>query len=285
MNRPRALPCALASLILTISFAAPARAWNSRTHRLIARLAVEALPAGSPRATLQTNEAQLQEAAVAPDEVLRPLYGKAEAIKHYIDLEYYGADPFAALNPDLGVMEREYGIRTLERSGTLPWTIEATAAELGAAWRADDCAHAIQLAGYLAHYVGDATQPLHSTAHYDGYAQDRGVHGRFERAADHDVWRIEQMARPDVRVGPIASPWDAAIAELRESHPLVATVIVTDRATRAETGGRRGAYFERALMAQEAPMVARQVALAASTLGSIWQFEWRQAGAPAACAQ
>jgi hypothetical protein len=270
---------------LAVLIARPVRAWDSRTHRLIARLAVEALPAGSPRATLAANAAQLQEASVAPDEVLRPLYGKSEAIKHYLDLEYYGADPFAALNPDIRVMEREYGWRTLERSGVLPWAIEEESADLASAWRGGDCANAIQAAGYLAHYVGDATQPLHSTAHFDGYAQDRGVHARLEGAVDYNVWRIEQMARPEVRLAPIASPWDAAIAELHESHPLVQTVINADRAARAETGLRRGAYFDRVLMAEEAPMVARQIAIAASTLGSIWQYEWTQAGQPPACAQ
>ncbi len=285
MNRRRAILGAIAGAILALTLAPPARAWDSRTHRLITRLAMDALPAGSPRATLVANETALLDASVAPDEVLRPLYGKAEGMKHYIDLEYYGADPFAALNPDLGVMEREYGIRTLERSGTLPWTIEATAGELGAAWRSGDCAHAIQLAGYLAHYVGDATQPLHSTKHFDGYAEDRGVHARFERAADYNVWRIERMAGPDVRLEPIASPWDAAIAELRASHPLVDSVIAADRAARAETGSRRGAYFDRVLMAQELPMVERQVALAAATLGSIWMYEWKRAGDSAACQQ
>ncbi len=285
MSRRRAILGALAGAILALAVAPSARAWDSRTHRLITRLAVDALPAGSPRATLVANESALLEASVAPDEVLRPLYGKAEGMKHYIDLEYYGADPLAALNPDLGVMEREYGIRTLERSGTLPWTIEATAGELGGSWRSGDCAHAIQLAGYLAHYVGDATQPLHSTKHFDGYAEDRGVHARFERAADYNVWRIERMAGPDVRLTPIASPWDAAIAELRASHPLVDSVIAADRAARSETGSRSGAYFDRVLMAQELPMVERQVALAASTLGSIWNYEWKRAGDPAACQQ
>ncbi len=283
MTRSRAITAAAAALAVLI--ARPARAWDSRTHRMIARLAVEALPAGAPRATLAASETQLQESAVAPDEVLRPLYGKSEAIKHYLDLEYFGADPFAALNPDIHVMEREYGWRTLERSGVLPWAIEEESADLASAWRGGNCANAIQTAGYLAHYVGDATQPLHSTVHFDGYAQDHGVHARFESAVDYNVWRIEQMARPEIRLAPIASPWDAAIAELRESHPLAQTVIDADRAARAETGLRRGAYFDRVLMAQEAPMVARQIALAASTLGSIWQYEWTQAGQPSACAQ
>jgi hypothetical protein len=36
-------------------------------------------------------------------------------------------------------------------------------------------------------------------------------------------------------------------------------------------------------MAADSPMIARQVADAASVLASIWLYEWKQAGSPAAC--
>jgi hypothetical protein len=276
-----------ASLIVSILlFALPVRAnaWDSHTHMLIARLAVDALPESPLKRTLEAHEADLQEDAVAPDEVLRARYGKAEAIRHYIDLEYYGADPFAALKPDRAAMEREYGAGTLEKSGTLPWTIEEMAQGIQQAWRKGDCAQVIVLSGYLAHYVGDATQPLHSTKYYDGYPQDRGMHARLEGAVDRSVGEVEQLARPQVRVVNIDSAWSAAITELRHGNPLVAGTVDADRAARAETGAKRGDDFDRALMRREMAMVAHQVAEAASMLASIWLYEWNQAGSPATCA-
>ena len=252
---------------------------------LIARLAAGALPESPLKVMLEAHETELQEDAVAPDEVLRPRYGKAEGVHHYIDLENFGANPLAALKPDFAAMEREYGARTMRKSGTLPWTIEATAQEIQEAWRKGDCAQAILRSGYLAHYAGDATQPLHTTRYYDGSPQDHGMHARLERAADRSEREIEQLARPQVHIEQIDSVWSAAVGELGHSNALLATVIDSDRAARAETGENGGYDFNRALMRRELPMVAQQVAEAASAIASIWLYEWNQAGRPAACAR
>lgn len=283
---PRRLPI-LALLFAAIAIcltAAPARAWDARTHRLIARLAVEALPENSLKRIFEMHDAELQEEAVAPDEILRPRYGKAEAIRHYIDLEYYGSDPFAELRPDRATMEREYGTQTLEISGTLPWTIDEIARAVERAWSKGDCAQAILFSGYLAHYLGDATQPLHTTKYYDGWSQDRGMHSRLEGASDRSIEEIEQLARPQVHLEKIASVWSATIVELKHSHALVEATMDADRAARAATGAKRGDDFDRALMQREIPMVAQQVAEAASTLASVWLYEWDHAGNPGACA-
>jgi hypothetical protein len=66
------------------------------------------------------------------------------------------------------------GARTVEVSSALPWTIDGGAQRVEQAWSSGDCAHAIELSGYLAHYIGDASQPLHTTRYYDGFPQDRG---------------------------------------------------------------------------------------------------------------
>jgi hypothetical protein len=279
-------------LILTLLLAsigicmesASAWAWDARTHRLIVRLAIDALPENSLKRIFEMHDAELQEDAVAPDEILRARYGQAEAIRHYIDLEYYGSDPFAQLKPDRTTMEHEYGARTLEVSGTLPWTIEEIAQQVEQAWSKGDCAQAILLSGYLAHYLGDATQPLHTTKNYDGFPQDRGMHARLEGAADRSVGEIEQLARPQVHLEKIDSVWSSTIDELKHSRALVAVTMDSDRAARAATGAKRGDDFDRALMQRELPMVAQQVAEAASTLASVWLYEWNHAGSQGTCA-
>ena len=221
-----ALLCASIAICLD---AAPARAWDARTHRLIARLAIDALPENSLKRIFEMHDAELQEDAVAPDEVLRPRYGKAEAIRHYIDLEYYGSDPIAQLKPDRAAMEREYGAQTLELSGTLPWTIEELAQAVEQAWRKGDCGQAILFSGYLAHYLGDATQPLHTTKYYDGLPPDRGMHSRLEGAGDRAVGELERLARPQVHLEKIDSVWASTIVELKHSHALVEGTMQADQ--------------------------------------------------------
>jgi Zinc dependent phospholipase C len=262
--------------------ARPAYSWDSRTHMLIARLAVAALPSSPLAQTLATNEALLEHDAVAPDVELKRRYGHAEEIHHYIDLENFGPNPLADLNPDFTLMRQRYGDRVLERSGTLPWTIEATSAGLQNAWRTGDCAKAIQLSGYLAHYVGDASQPLHSTRYYDGYPGDKGVHSRLESAVDHEVPWVDAHARPQVHVAKIDSVWTTTIDEIRNANALIPQVIQSDRAVRA-SAGREWQTYDRDLMTREGTMIAGQVAAASSALSSIWLYEWSQAGRPAAC--
>jgi hypothetical protein len=79
--------------------------------------------------------------------------------------------------------------------------------------------------------------------------------------------------------------WSSTIVELDHSHALVEGTMDADRAARAGTGAKRGDDFDRALMQREMSMVAHQVAAAASTLASVWLFEWNRAGNPSACAR
>jgi hypothetical protein len=262
--------------------ARPARAWDSATHRAIARLAVEALPPSPLKSILSRSEAALEAFSVEPDSVLKARYGKAEDRRHYIDIEMFGSDPWRALDPEIRKTQRRFGYRTLERAGTLPWTIEAVSEQLEKAWRRGDCEAVLRLSGFLAHYVGDASQPLHSTINYDGHARDRGIHARIELAVDHSLGELEPIAAREVHLEDINDPWTPTIAEIRDANGLVGEVIRDDRAVR-DAGEYDHRDYQRAMMRQDAAMFARQIARAASVLASIWLYEWHRAGSPTSC--
>jgi hypothetical protein len=251
---------------------------------LIARLAVAALPQSPLRATLASDESQLQEDAIAPDFALKREYGHAEAIRHYIDVEDYGPVPFANLNPDINVMRQRYGEATLDRSGTLPWTIEQVSGQIEETWRRSDCRSAETLSGYLAHYIGDASQPLHSTRDYDGVAKDKGIHARLESAADASIAQLAPLASPEIKLIPVTSVWDVAIAEIRRAHALIPAITQADRAARDAAPPDDYQAYDRALMAEEGPLIAGQIADASSVLASVWLHDWKSAGSPSACA-
>ncbi|HEY6418849.1 MAG TPA: hypothetical protein VIX59_07595 [Candidatus Binataceae bacterium] len=282
----RALRAVVGSLSFALIFfsATHAFAWDSATHRLITRLAIGALPQSPLKTEFLANEARLERHSVEPDSVLKNEYGRSEEIRHFIDLENFGSDPFSVLTPDFATMQRQFGTSAIIRAGTLPWTIDSIADKLPQEWKRNDCTNVLRDAGYLAHYVGDASQPLHTTASFDGYnRRDRGLHARIELAVDHHVQPLGQFARPEVRVTDIAAVWPAELAEIRQAHQYVARLIDDDRLLRglARSGDRDG--YEKALISREQSLFISQIASAASTLASIWLFEWRSAGSPSGC--
>src|SRR5882757_391806 len=142
---------AFAMLALSMLHPAIAHAWDNRTHREITALAIAHLPPSPLRVFFVANDERLRQLSVEPDTILKHRNGKAERIRHYIDIEYFGAEPFDALVPDIHVMEKKFGARTIIEAGTLPWTIDEMSGALRDAWTRGDCPQVLQAAGYLAH--------------------------------------------------------------------------------------------------------------------------------------
>ncbi len=281
MSARRLIAATFATAVLALA-SIPALAWDARTHRAIAHLSIEALPPSALKTFFLSNDARLQYFAVEPDR-LRDINGdQTEEVRHFINVEYFGSDPFKVIGPDRAAMEKQFGAVTLQRAGTLPWTIEEFSDSLEAAWKRGDCAEVIRLAGFLAHYVGDASQPLHSTIHYDGYQPyDRGVHRRVERAVDYHIAELGESARGEIRVDNINAVWPGAMAEIRDANSHVRELINADRA--ASSQGRRKSDYDRSLFANSRAMLVGQIARASSFLASVWLYEWKQAGGPSTC--
>jgi Zinc dependent phospholipase C len=246
-------------------------------------MAIEAMPSSAGEMTLAENSDALQRYSVLPDTLLKKRFGDAEKRRHYVNLELFGPGAIDRLAPDLHEMQRRFGARLMMRAGTLPWTIENLAGQLHAAWEAGDCGEALMYAGYLSHYVGDLSQPLHTTVNFDGPTlTDQGMHARIELAVDHSTHRLERLAQPDLRAEELKSPWDAIVSLLRQSNSLVPKFVEADRYARDVADGDRRAY-RAALMRQLDTVTAKQLASSASLLASLWAYEWTQAGQPKSC--
>jgi hypothetical protein len=229
--RRRAAP-ALAAL--GVVFAAPqALAWGATGHRMIGVLGAEALPATVP-AFLHTPEAigQIGEIAREPDR------GKGTGDPHdsdlnpahFIDLDDQGRIKAGAPVTDLPPTRAGYEA-ALQGAGSdsyaqgyLPYSMMEGWQQLVkdlAYWRVDSWAeiHEDTLAkrdwfardrrlrealtlrdlGYWAHFVGDASQPMHVSVHFNGwgnfpnpkgYTNER-VHAPFEGAFIHDHMTLD----------------------------------------------------------------------------------------------
>jgi hypothetical protein len=106
-------------------------------------------------------------------------------------------------------------------------------------------AEIIFLAGWLGHYVGDGSQPLHTTIQYNGwtgpnphgYAADHTIHARFEGDFVHDNIRIEDVAPLVAAARPalLDDPFADFLTFVRHSNSLVEKVYQLDK-TGAFTG-------------------------------------------------
>lgn len=216
---------ALATAALTALVPAQALAWGSAGHRMIGELAAKNLPDDMP-AFLRTPEAitAIGEYAREPDRSrgAGQIHDAERDPGHFVDanddLTVFGGPSLKALpatRSDYDTALRAAGV-TQYKAGYLPysivdgwqqlridlalWRIDAAGEKIAKtdearAWFAADRvrreALTIRDFGVWAHFVGDASQPLHVSIHYDGWGDGanpegfttaKGVHWHFESA-------------------------------------------------------------------------------------------------------
>jgi hypothetical protein len=199
--------CSVAALVTLFSIClGPPRAlaWGNEGHRMINRLAVSTLPAEVP-AFLRSDAAAKEIEYLGPEpdrwrSPAEPELNAAQAPEHFIDLE--PADALGLL--PRGRLDFEAKVfasgQHPEKIGLQPWETTEVWERLKAAlreYRELSASHqdtapveqaAIFYAGWLGHYVGDASQPLHTTIQYNGwtgpnpngYTKDHQIHWQFE---------------------------------------------------------------------------------------------------------
>lgn len=272
-------PLAAAGLLGTLAcLPAAARAWGDETHPALVRLAVQSLP-DDAAAYFRPLLERIVRHVVEPDTLLREQDGDREGIRHFFNLEAYGRPPFPALPRSQREAERRLGGEPVRRAGLLPWVIVRYERQLREAIREADPARVAREAGYLAHYVADAYQPLHLTVDFDGRGQQgRGFHRRFEDGlVDARIDGFVTAARGQLRPAGVASDRLTAVFEgMRRSHAHVEPLLRADAEARAGAAVESEAYY-RALAERVEDVVEEQVARAAWMTGSFWLTAWRQA--------
>ncbi len=202
-----AIALAVAALLVPSSIFA----WGAKGHRIVGSAASAALPDAMP-SFFRASAEQLAYLNPEPDRWkaraerdLDPALDGAFNADHFLDMEL--ATP-AVLRAALAAPHRYAYIDTLRaanvdavKMGFLPFAmLELTqrVRQQFRMWRSapDSATRAwieariINDAGVLGHYVADASNPAHTTIHFNGwagvnpngYATDRAFHGRFETA-------------------------------------------------------------------------------------------------------
>jgi hypothetical protein len=294
---PRPVSTALSISVLSclVLQPLPAGAWGNEGHRLINRLAASSLPADVP-AFLRSESAinEIEYLGPEPDRWrsrAEPELSAAQAPEHFIDLE-----PADALGPlprnrlDFEAKVFAAGQRP-EKIGLQPWETVEVWERLKAALReyrnlsaAKQDTRGVEAAvlfyaGWLGHYVGDGSQPLHTTDKYNGwvgpnpngYTTAHQIHWQFEgpfvAANEHEAEVRARMTAPQAIDGDIFSSY---VAYLRHSATYVERVYQLDKA-----GGFAGAGS-----AESRDFTADRLAAGASMLRDMIYTAWIDSAKP-----
>ncbi len=238
MRLAASLPALAAAAVLALTPAGPALAWGNTGHRMVGTLAMQALPTEVP-AFLRSKQAaaDLGELAREPDrwKGSGKTHDSDRDPAHFLDL---GDDGTMFGGPKLSALpatrfDYETQLRAVNadswKTGYLPYSIidgyQQLVKDFGywrvvtvmanrkgphRDWYKADArrreALILRDIGTFAHYVGDGSQPLHVTIHFNGwgpgpnpkgYTNDK-IHGPFEGefVAKYVTWDAARAAMP-----------------------------------------------------------------------------------------
>lgn len=193
-------------------------AWGNTGHRMLGEIAIRALPAEMP-AFLRTKQAAIDigELSREPDRSkgAGKLHDQDRDAAHFIDLDedgkLLGGPPMLPLGATRAEFETQLRAAGLDqwKTGYLPYSIldryqqltsdfaywrVLKAAEANPAWKknrawftADRIRREgliMKTIGELSHFVGDGSQPLHVTSHYNGWGDGPNPNG-YSKARLH----------------------------------------------------------------------------------------------------
>jgi hypothetical protein len=288
---------AAAGLVVVLAQPPAARAWGNGGHRLINKLAASTLPADVP-AFLRSPEAVAEIEYLGPEpdrwrSPAEPELSAAQAPEHFIDLE-----PADALGPlphrrlDFEAMVFASGQRP-EKIGLQPWETTEVWERLKAAlreYRKLAAGHGdtrpveqaiLFYAGWLGHYVGDGSQPLHTTIQYNGwvgpnpngYTTGHQIHWQFEGPfVDANLREPEVRAKMTPPKPITGDLFEAYVAYLRQSKSYVERVYQLEKA-----GGFTGAGS-----ADARAFTAERLGAGASMLRDMIYTAWLESEKPVA---
>src|SRR5436190_13909232 len=170
-------------VVLMVLLPARAGAWGEKGHLMVNRLAIASAASRLP-AFMGAAGDQITYNGFEPDrwrEEAGTAMNTAQAPDHFFDSEIWG--PIAAIENDRYAFMAKLTERKIDlaKIGYLPYAIVEGYGRLRNAFRqwrraktAEDResarANAVFYAGVLGHYVGDGTQPMHLSIHYNGWA-------------------------------------------------------------------------------------------------------------------
>jgi len=268
--------CTALALVAALAVGVPVLAWGPTAHTLIAQNAFELLPP-EIKPFYDANSRYMLAFVMLPDD-WRDTHKDEIGARHYVNLDLLDSPPFAKLSEDRKALEASFGKEKLQSAGMLPWAVEEHYAKLVEALRAHDAEAMVLQSALLAHYVGDAHVPFHSTKDYDGKTpEQKGIHFRWEENL------VALRLKPEsVRPGKPESITDilrSAFGWCIDSYGYIDPILKADDKARASAAGYSYRYF-RSLYEDTGSILTGQLSRAAEALAGVYISAWKEAGKP-----
>jgi len=266
--------------------------WGFYAHRLINENAVYLLPP-EMLVLYRKQIGYLRNHATDADK--RRYILKAEAPRHYIDLDRYGDYPFPDLPRNWTEAVNKYGKDTLIQHGILPWRILEMMSSLTGAFRKHDGSSILRLSADLGHYIGDAHVPLHTSSNHNGQLSNQhGIHAFWESRLPELLAEKEWDFFIDKAVY-VHNPAEMIWKVVMESAAAVDSVLTIEASLSVNTASDLKYAYEwrnRQLIRQYSGvyslsydrrlngMVERRLRQAIHVTASCWYTAWINAGQP-----
>jgi hypothetical protein len=291
----------LAALLLVILVIQPAFSWWDNGHILINRTAALKAPNSMP-SFMRAAADRIAYLGPEPDRWReRSEYSlkNSQEPDHYINLELVADIPelpqgrydFYRLLYAKRVAAKDHGDDFLpEKVGTQPYITMEIYDRLKVAFREYRRMkqqklptegveqNAALYAGWLGHYVGDGSNPLHTTVSFDGwvgsnpngYTTAKGIHAEFE---GHFVTRVlDKMEIASLVHDPVRlqDPWHDYLQYLRDSNKLVEKIYQMDKAGEFKDSGTP----------ESREFVRQRLAAGSQMLLNLWYTAWEESAIP-----
>ena len=136
----------------------------------------------------------------------------------------------------------------------------------------------LEYAGAAAHYLQDATQPLHAFNDYDGQGTNqRGIHSRFETQLFERFG--SRLALTPAPARTFTSPREYAFEILLASYQKVPGLLAAEKEAAAGKEFYDDDYFEK-FFEKVKPLLEERLSAAITATASMVVTAWEQAGRP-----
>ena len=266
--------------------------WGFYVHETATQLAVYKLPKQLQRFFFSHIDS-IAANAIKPDK--RRSLDKEENPKHFIDIENYGYGAMLTMPRDLQTAIEKYSWDTLKRYGYVPYQIIIEYSLLTNSFKQKNADSILFYADDLAHYIEDATVPLHTTNNYDGQLTgQKGLHALWESTIPQlelNSYNLYSKHKATYVKDKTAATW----AAIKRAHALLPEMLAKEHEVSANFadsskyiesmyyGKKTKVYsdeFAKQYAAALTTTVNDQLNYAADMVADFWYSAWVDAGKP-----